>query len=268
MNAVKRFKDGLNVGLYSFSLLSKHKQLILYLSIPKIIRMILALTKHSLFFASPIRATLFLRSMINSFLYTFDGMRDVVILIFEVVTILVTIFASVALTIHTYALLKRRKAGIKRSLKEAGKKIKPILWWTLISIGVYFLLGKVDQFAYPNPCNPCDSNALLASIGILAHLTWLIAFLFVVTLIAVEDQPLKKSIVKSFTMLKTLIWNYLGAMFWVGLVGFLSLGLIWLANQTKLPISGITPFFLLIVGFVIATAHAIVKTVLYEKYGT
>jgi len=267
MNAIKQFKNGLDVGLFSFGILWKHKKLILYLSVPKIVGMLFELTKHNLFFVSPIRTTLFLRSMMSRFFYTFDGMQDVVILLLEMTTILITIFATVALTIHTFALLKKRKTGIKKSLKEAGKKIKPILLWTLISTAVYFLIDKLDILAYPYAGASCRHNLFFASTGILARLAWAIAFLFVITLIAVEDKPLAKLVQKSFSLLRKLVWNYLGAMTWVVLIAALGIGPLWFFSK-QLAGYGIIYITMAIIMFITATVPVIAKTVLYERHAS
>jgi len=263
MNVIKRFKNGLDVGLFSFGLLWKHKKLILYLSVPKLTGMILSLIAYNLFFVSPPKSALILHGAMNRVLERFGAMQHIILLLVEMVAILAAIFVTVALTHHVFALLKKRKAGIKRSLKAAQKKLKPILFWSLISAVVYFLIHKIDLLAYPTANGEC--NLFFATIAITARIAWSLPFLFVVPLIALEEQPLLANVKKSPSMVQKLFVEYCGALFWIGLVGLLALVPLYLVYPEKLAATGIQYILVATITFSIATVHGILKTVLYQK---
>jgi len=263
MNVIKQFKDGLNVGLFSFGFLWKHKSLILYLSIPKLIGIIISLTVYNLFFVSPPKVALILHGAMNKVLEKFGGMQHIILLLVEVVTILVTIFATAALTHHVFALLKKRKAGIIRSLQETQKKLKPILIWSVISAIVFFLIHKTDLLAYPHPDSEC--KLLFAGIAITARVVWSLPFLFVIPLIALQEKPLLKIVKKSPQIIKKMFIQYCGALSWVGLITLLAITPLYLIYPQQLSASGIQHILMATITFSIATAHGILKTVLYKK---
>jgi len=260
MESARRFQTGLTVGLKSFDLLWKHKKLIFYFGAPMLAGVIAKLFIHNFFFFSPSDTTLFVQGMVSRMWETYGWAKHIGVFLTKLILLLVVTFAAVALTHHTFAIIKKRKSGIRRSIKACIPKLDRIALWTVILTLVYFLIHHIDMFFLP-----MYHNWMAAIVPIFARIVWWIPMLFVIPALALDEKPLSELIKKSPQITKKMFYEYLGAIFWIGLIGLLAFIPIWLFLMNKAPFIVVHALVQLIF-YVCATVHAILKTILYQQY--
>jgi len=264
MNIVERLKTGLNIGAESFGLLWRHKKLIIYLGAPILLGITFELIAYNLFFYSPLSSALFVRGLMTTLWSTFGWTQQAGLLLTNMIRIFVTVYASVMLAYHTSRILQGKPAGIKASFAACMPIYKKVLAWAAIATVAFFIIDKIDYLVGPSACAGC--KCLGATASLLVRGFWALFTVFVIPALALETYPLKKIILNSPRVLFAVFFRYLGAIFWIGLVGLL-------AFTPFLLLFPKTPFFLTLVyialapiSFTLSTVHTIVKTRLYVAY--
>jgi len=261
MDVAQRFKQGLNTGQKSFSLLWQHKQLIIYLGIPALLGIAIELIVYNLFFFAPTNATLFIRGITMHILASFGWIRPIALLAVQMITLLATTFAAVALVRHTADILKKRKASIKKTVVSCLPLFNKIFVWAAIATAVLFLIVQVDLMIPTNAPAPCRTLSFL--VGISARMAWSLFTLFIIPSIALDTHSLGTIIRNSPIVMKKVFVQYFGGIFWlclIGLLGFVPFLLISTSNPLFISLSYIA---LAPLSFILATVHTILKTKLY-----
>ena len=264
MDFAKRFKAGLDVGLNSFGLLWQHKRLILYMGAPILLGIAFELIIYNLFSFSSSSPALFAQGIMMRIWGTFGWIRHLGIVLTQVIRLFVTIFAAVALTHHAAHILKGHNVSIRQTIAACTPKLRQIIIWSVIAVAFFFVIHQVDAIASGSVGTPF--YLLAAFVGISSRIIWSLATLFVVTGIALEQLSLKHIIKTSPSITKKFFAEYLGAMFWIGLVGILAFTPFLLVRLQSPFTQTVVYIILAFAGCVLSTVHTILKTILYQSY--
>ncbi len=264
MNFAKRFKSGLDIGLKSFGLLWKHKYLLIYLGAPVLIGITIELTVFNLFSFSPSSSAVFMRGLMVRIWSTFGWIKHIGLLVTQLVKLFVLVYAGVALTRHTSKIMKRSTTTIKKMILSCLPKIRSILLWASSSTIFFIFINQIDAIMNKAPGKTCFLMSAIVAISL--RLTWSLATLFVVQIIALENISLLDAFKKSPDVTKTFFAQYLGAITWLCLVGILSF-----TPFLLLPLRGplgltVVYAILALIGCILSSTHNILKTNLYLEY--
>ncbi len=173
---------------------------------------------------------------------------------------------SIALTDHTDKISQDEEISIKKTFSELSRdKIKRAIIWALVVFIPIIIKNYTHKIAFLN-------KRTISWLPILIFMAWSLATAFVVQVIALESFSIIKSIKKSISTIKIIFVDYLGALFWLGLVTLFSLIPLVLLERYIIPnfksqiVSIILYTMITIISCIIPTAYIISKTILYRQF--
>jgi len=263
MDIVSNFKNGLYLASNSFNILWRHKKLIIYLGIPIVIKSILDLLIYNLYVdPSSIKAPLLQKEpilLLIKIAETYGWGRYIMVQLINFIFLLIFIFESMVLTIHVNDIYLGKPTGVRKSFVTCGHHISKAITWTTIVFFPLLLQGYVKR-PLPN---------LLA---LLFFLLWSLLTAFVIQAITIDKANIISSIKKSIIALRLIFVEYIGTLFWIGLIALLSATPFLLVDKFIYPmypfqlITILSYTFATILSCVIPTTYIISKTLLYQHY--
>lgn len=265
MTVYRKCKKGLLIAASSFNLLWTHKKFLVYFGIPLIMHIILEILVYNMHFAS----SCFLTQK-NLLFRTFETIGPYKFLYF-----LKILFASflhlaainigaIALSYHTSVSYKKENISIRSTFLSTFKQAKTILFWTIC------LLIPTITFYTINTYNLKIASSfaqLLYIIFILVLLAmWSLVSSFVIQAIAIDNLGVVAAIRKSIIIIKHIFLEFIGALFWIGLIGMLSAMPFILLEKYTNKFYLITIPLALLIYCTITSAYTVAKTVLYLDY--
>lgn len=250
MEILNRFKAGINAASDSFYILKKHWALLSYFGIITIAKMVLAIWTTS----SSLHA------------YTSSLFVFIINIPLQLVLIMLTLFAQIALTHHAVHIFDGETTTIQASMRTAIHKWQPMLIWASITFVITLIFGQLARIHNMQP--------LEISFGVLG-LAWSLLTAFVPTAIAIENLTILEYIQHSFIVIRNYLFKFIGGMFWIGIVFVLCMVPFSCARLIAYfaPQLYYNLFFLqlisaieLIVQWGIGSACAIFKAMLYMQY--
>lgn len=264
MGFVDRFKTGLNIGIKGFSLLWDNKKLLIYLGTPMLIGITIELITYLLSHLAPTESNIVMRGIMVQLFESFGWSKNIGLFFTQIIKLSVTVCAASALIYHVNKITKQQPTNIKESIWSVWPKIKIISLWSALSTAAFLFINYFDDITLASQGTPCLINAIIFSIVI--RIIWSLVTLFVVQTIVFEQHSLVNIIKQSWEITKKMFPEYLGAIFWLGLISilaFLPFGIIKIKSQFVIVISYIAITLLLIA---IASVHTMIKTLLYQRY--
>jgi len=263
-----RFKNGLYTASNSFNLLWKNKKLILYLGIPIFAKSILDIIIYNLNAAPEGFKVPFLHQSSIVFLvkitesYSWTGYLALTII--NLIFLSILTIESVALTDHTYKIMKNKKIGFRQTFIECANKFKTAIVWaivTFIPISINFVATNIFSNIF-----------IIRWLIVTLFITWSAITVFVIQAITIENLDLLKSIKKSFFTMKNIVIEFLGAIFWIGLIGLLTLLPFLILESLKIQYVQTVLIFsyiiMLTLSCIIPTVYTITKTLLFLEAKT
>jgi len=271
MEIFRKFRRGIEQASYSFNLIWQHKILLAYLAIPSLIGIIITLLIHNLISTpTPLH--------MDALASTYQALEQIAYssffnywigkTIITYVHIAATIFFNAALIVHTFAYLQNRSTTFSESIIYAFSHYPSLLLWSLVSTGE-ILLGY-----YAASYNEYAMGSQLIYFLLLTALSaWGLLTFFVVPIITIERKSLLAAFKKSIMICISFFWQIIGGQVWIGLVYWI-LGTL---PVVLLSIFMVSPSFFgknfavagviicaIAIRYLISTAQAIFKTIIYE----
>jgi len=247
MELMQRFKSGVVIASDSFFILWRNPALLTYFGIATFIKIIVS-----------ILTTAYSWYQYNACVHFF-----VIHLPAQCVIVPLTIFAQVALTHHTTAIMDGADTTIRQSIQSAMRKWYPILLWSGLTLVVNMLYKEISYIQYHAP--------LELSLSILG-LIWMLLTLFVPTAIALEELSPLEYLAHSIIVVRIYLFKILGGLFWIALIFLICIvpfnGL-WLVAKVIPGLYYSVTFMHLInslelcIQWIISSANAIFKTIIY-----
>jgi len=256
-------KNGLYTASNSFNLLWKNKKLILYLGIPIFAKSILDIIIYNLHAAPSSFKTPFLHQASITFLIklaeSYNWIGYVALAMINVIFLLILTIASVALTDHTYKIIKKVKKGFRETLTESMHKFKIAILWAIIT----FIPISINFLA----TNMLPDAVIVRLLIVTLFVTWSAITVFVIQAITIKNLSIIPSIKKSFFTMKHMIIEFLGAILWIGLVGLIILLPTLILESIKIYYVQTALIFsyilMTILSCLIPTVYTITKTLLF-----
>jgi len=265
VNLYNKFKKGLLTAASSFSLIWKNKKLLVYLGIPILAHIILEILIHNINFDL---SCFFSQKNLVIRMFKMAGpyklLNYIRIIFVYLAHLAIMNFGYIALTHHTSMLCKKKKVSVKDAIIAALNRIKTALIWTL------FLLIPTVTFYAINTCNQKIESSftqILYIIFISALLaTWSLVTSFVIQSITINSLGVIASIRKSIQIIKNVFLEFLGTIFWLGLIGILSATPFMLLEKYANKFYLITIPLALLIYCTITSAYTVAKTLLYLDF--
>ncbi|HZW61270.1 MAG TPA: hypothetical protein VFF04_03525 [Candidatus Babeliales bacterium] len=271
MSFWQRWATGINLANDSFKLLFKHLQLTLYTLMAALIAVGIPFVLYVIYVYNPenpttITAEITIFSIFKQLELT--GLPLVIAsLLFSFVIMFVDQFFYVSLSHHTMHILRREQRSFADALTACSKKWLLIIQWAAISLVVNTLLSIPFMYAYT------WGMGLLVSIVILACSTaWNLLTFLVIPFIALERITLTRALTLSYETVKGKLWEVVGGLIWIAIVGVILKQLILLPGIV-LGIAKLNTALLVLVQLVapgitaLVTAAAIIlRTIFFDKF--
>lgn len=269
-----KFKNGLDIASKSFNILLKNKKLLLYFGLPLIIFAIIETLTYNIQKCS-------ISGCITPLLQDLPDNIEIILkkfgtstswlkftsIIFVYLTHITTItIAKMAITFHTNNIQKNNNLDFNCALSLFKQKIKSGIMWTtfiLLPIATFTIISSYSQ-KDTTPFIHLFYTTIIFSISI----AWSLVTAFVIQAITIEDLSIFMSIKKSILTIRAIFFEYLGAMFWVALIGGISsLPFIFLDQFiNKATYNYITIIIILVIYCIITSAYEVSKTLLYNNF--
>jgi len=273
LNIFRRFKDGLYAASNSFMLLWKNKQLIVYLGLPITIYSIIEIMAYNVYFKdSGIRFLNLYQKTINNILEVLANFGWGHYLGIILIYLLIFTLANIALIYHTANILNYSQISIGKCIKLCYTKVKQAIIWAVI-----VLIPVILFYAFQNSIIEIETKYLKVTYGIIIltfFLTWSLITTFVIPVIALDNLNLWQSIKKSVHVITYVLIEYIGGIFWIGLISLISaIPFIILERYIK-PTACISIILIfsytaiILFSCIISTTHTILKTLLLKYYNT
>jgi len=270
----KKFRHGLNIATKSFNILSKNKKLLLYFGIPLLIFAIIETLVYNIQKCSisgcispllqdlPENISIILKKFgASSSWFKFTG----IILVYLTHIATITI-AKMAITFHTNKIQKYDHLNFKCASSLFFTKIKTGLIWTaclLLPIATFTIISSSCQKDMPP-----FMHLLYATVIFSISAAWSLITAFVIQAITIEDLGIFLAVKRSIFTIRAIFFEYLGAMFWVALIGGISsLPFIFLDQFiNRAAYNYITIAIILIIYCIITSAYEVSKTLLFNNF--
>lgn len=263
MEIFRAFKDGLYIASNSFETLWKHKKLILYLGIPIVIKSILDLIIYNLNVdPTGLKIPLLQKEPILVLIHiaeTYSWGRYILLQSINFIFLAILILENIVLTYHTNKISHDKTSGIRKSFIACYHKIPRAISWAIITF---------IPLLFHNPVKNNIGNI----IGIIIFLAWSILTTFVIQAITIDNMGIIKSVIRSILTITSLFIQYMGALFWIGLIIILSVTPFVILDTYVYPIYNFQFIVILsytvatILSCVVPTTYTIAKTLLYQRY--
>ncbi len=273
MNGRKRFAIGLYAASNSFSLLWRHKSLLIYSSITILANLLIQLILYNILnttLGKHVGFLLGLQGLTKTLLVSSSWLEYIGIFGINFANIIFITFFNAGLIHHTIHILHHQKASIKESLFSCFSIIKNITIWALLITVIMELLQIMSIYAYDGiiigTFNPFILLITILSIG------WSLSTFFVISVITAEPIGILQAIRLSISMIKTVFIEFIGGEFWLGIIAIVSIAPIALlhilyASTTHAPIILIgTSYSIIGIMCILSTVHTIFRTMLYHYY--
>lgn len=268
MTIIQKFKKGLSISSKSFSLIWNHKKLLVYLGIPVLLGTLAEILAYNIQpDSASICACFSQKDAIARILRlgTSHSFFHYILIIFvSFFYLAIVTFQSIALTNHTYTICKKEKKGIKEIIKSCIPKIKTAIIWTIFTLIPIVTFHMINAQIEKN--NSIFSQLFYAIIIFAIFTIWSLITAFVIQTITIENANIKLAIKKSISAIKKLFFQYLGVIFWIGLIALLSATPFLILERFINTIYILSIPLILIIYCVISSAYVISKTLLYLEF--
>jgi len=262
MKVFQKFKNGLDIGSNSFQLLWKNKKLIIYLGIPVFIKSIIDLITYNLYIdPTALKIPLFQKKpvlMLIKMTESYSWGKYILLQSISFLCLILLLLGSILLTCHVSKIIQNSIISIKETVKACRTKIPRAILWAII-VFIPLLLQNY-------------SNNKAHYLVILAFSIWSILTAFVIQALSLDNTTIIQALKKSVLTVRSLFTQYIGAIFWIGLVTVLSITpflildkYIYLKYNSQI-LSILSYSVATLVSCIIPTAYTIAKTLLYTRY--
>jgi len=266
MSIIQRFKNGLYTASKSFNLVMNNKKLLLYLGVPILAGSLIEILAYNtsmgrlslgMSFSPKETIVRLLKGTATQNWFLFISILGIYFLYLAIVT-----FQSIALTHHTTILSKGANIGLFKNIKACTPKLKKSLVWStfvLIPIITFYML---KTYMYTLDKGILQSSYLF--IIFFLFVSWSLITSYVIQVTTIEEVSILQAIKISFYAIKKTLFEYLGNMFWLCLIAFLSI-IPFIILEQYIKTVYYLPAILLLSCF-ISTTYTISKTLLYQHF--
>lgn len=271
MSFWQQWTTGINLANDSFKLLFKHLQLTLYTLMAALVAVGIPFLLYVIYVYSP-ENPLPKTGEINAYtIFTHLELTGSTLflatLTFGFVIMFVDQFFNVSLSHNTMHVLRNEDRTITEALTACTKKWLIIVQWAAISAIVSYLIQIPFMYAYT------WGISFLVSIVILALSTaWNLLTFLVIPFIALERITLIRALTLSYETVKDKLWQVVGGLIWIAIVGVILKQLILLPGIV-LGLAKLNTALLVLVQLVapcitaFVTAAAIIfRTIFFDKF--
>ena len=265
MKIYNKFKKGLLTAASSFSLIWKHKKLLVYLGIPIFAHVIIEILTYNITFNS---SCFFSQENIISCIFTATEPCKLLfyakILLASFAYLAIMNFGYIALSYHTAMIHKKKTVGIKNTITRTFSSIKPILIWTALLLVPTILFYGMNT--YNVKVQSSFIQLLYISFISAFFAAWSLVTSFVIQAIAIDHFGVIESIKKSIYIIKQILLEFVGTVFWLGLIGTLSIMPFVLLQKYANALYLIVIPLALLIYCTITSAYTVAKTLLYLDF--
>lgn len=276
MNFAERFWRGIYTSSYSFTLMTQHPELLVYLGAAAPLYYLIQILFYNLpflqFTGNELSVLLGMHSMHYSLSELANWLMNSALICTTFVYVFIINILNVALIMHATALVQHKEAdaNVRSSLRKTVKVLRKIFYWSVF----FTIISLIFRVLALPTSNSTLFFSFYSFMAILFAAVWFLLTFFVLTAIVLNDQSIFQSIKTSITMTRLLFIEILGSQCWVALVSVLCyspLSIIAHALSSSnsqgytlwaLIITGITVFL----SYVILSAQTILKTFLFLDY--
>lgn len=223
MNFAMRFWRGVYTASYSFTLMTQHPELLLYLGAAAPLYYLIQILFYNLpfiqFTGNELSVLMGMHGMHYSLTELANWLINSALLFTTFIYVFIINILNVALIIHATALVQHNQAQahVGSSLKQTIKVLRKIFYWSVFFTIISLVLRALAVPTY----NSLLIFPLYAFIIIFFAIAWFLLTFFVLTAIALNGQGIIESIKTSTALVRLLFIEILGSQCWIALVSVL-----------------------------------------------
>ena len=276
MSIQERFREGIYTASNSFAMLYVHPKLLIYLGIAAVLYFFAQVLVYNVpvvgFAGDELTLFIGMQGIQYSFIEFTQWLHQGLLIIVTFIYSLIITFLNVCLIRHVLALIYEdtAHARVRVILRKSWSAINRILVWSVLFTLMSLVLRVI---ALSTNASPVGHIVGLIAVPVFVG-CWSLLTFFVLPVIAVHDVSIWRAIRTSYKMVVTLVIEIIGAECWFGIISlliFIPLSIIMrvfsLGNGTCFLVGSLLSTLMMVfMGYIILSAHTVLKTKLYHRY--
>jgi hypothetical protein len=276
MSMQERFREGIYTASHSFAMLYEHPKLLVYLSVAAVLYFFAQVLVYNVplvgFAGDELTLFIGMQGIQYSFIEFTQWLHQGFLITITFIYSFIITFLHVCLIRHVLALIYEdaERARVRVVLSKSWSAINRILVWSMLFTVMSLVLRIIALSTYTN--HVAYFFGLVIATVLAA--CWSLLTFFVLPIIAVHDVSIWRAIQTSYKMVLALVIEIIGAECWFGVISLLIF--IPLAIMSHVFSQGtgsclligslLSTLMTVLAGYIILSAHTVLKTKLYYRY--